>query len=111
MVQSVKHLPSTWVLIPESWDQAPTSGSLCSGEPASPFPSAPHPVVLSLSLSQIDKLKERKKGRKKERNSSILLPKAVKDLGMAPEMVIKQALYQAVSDTRLHMRRSTSLSS
>ena len=53
----MKHLPSAQVMIPGSWDGAQiTSGSLLSGEPASPSPSAAPPAY-ALSLSQnIDKI-------------------------------------------------------
>ena len=35
VVQSVKHLPSTQVMIPGSWDRGPPVGSLLSGASAS----------------------------------------------------------------------------
>ena len=41
VVQSVKCLPSTQVMIPGSWDGAPASGSLLSKESTSPSSSAP----------------------------------------------------------------------
>ena len=57
VAQLVKHLPSAQVLIPRSWDQAPTSDSLLSWEPASPSPLLMLFLALSLffSLSQINK--------------------------------------------------------
>ena len=51
MTQLVKHLPSTQVMTPESWDGAP-HWALCSArEPASPSPSAPPQLILSVSMN------------------------------------------------------------
>ena len=41
VAQSVKRLPSVEFMILGSWDRAPMSGSLLSGESASPSPSEP----------------------------------------------------------------------
>ena len=52
MDQLVKYLSLGPVMIPGSWDQAlsPALGSLLSGEPAPPSPSAP-PLARALTLS------------------------------------------------------------
>ena len=53
VAQLVKHLPLAQVMIPGSWNRAPESVSLLSGESASPH-SAPPPAP-ALSVSQINK--------------------------------------------------------
>ena len=63
MAQSVKYLSSAQVVILGSWDQAPESSSLLSGEPVSPSPSAPPPITFS--LSQINKIFKKIKYMKK----------------------------------------------
>ena len=61
MAQQVKYLPLAQAMISGSWDQVPR-WALCSGESASPSPftSALAPS-LSLSLSNKQNLKEKKK--------------------------------------------------
>ena len=54
VAQSMKLLPSAQVKIPESWNWAPKPGSLFSGAPASPSPSAAPPAC-ALSLCQVNK--------------------------------------------------------
>ena len=56
MVQSVKLLPLAQVMIPGSWDGVPRQVPCSVGEPASPSPFAPHAGLLSLSLSNKEKI-------------------------------------------------------
>ena len=61
MAQSVKHLPSAWVMIPESQDWAPHWGPWSRGNlllPPPPLPLAPSLLLFLLLLkpSQINKI-------------------------------------------------------
>ena len=57
MVQLVKHWPLAQVMIPGSWDQAPSQGSPFNRVSASPSPSA-LPLTYAFSLAHTHSSKE-----------------------------------------------------
>ena len=59
VAQCVKRLPLAQVIIPGSWDPAPTSGSLLNGDSASPSPCFCALIdTFSLSFSNKQNLKK-----------------------------------------------------
>ena len=67
MAQSVKHLPSTPIKIPGSWNQGPHQGPCSRGEPASPSLSLCLSLLLLLQCP-INKLNLKKNTKKTEQN-------------------------------------------
>ena len=64
VAQSVKHLPSTWVMIPGFWDRVPHQTPCSAGSLLLPLP-LPLPcalfLYLSFSLKQMNKILKKKK--------------------------------------------------